>query len=256
MISINNIFNFLMKAYVKHLKSVFTFLMVRIMSAVNLAAFGPPCLLIGLHVSMDRWRIARGGSAAARSRRRVGRDACRYRSVSVSADAVYKRAADEPHQVPAGVAPELPRGGGPRADKNTCADVDTSSCVDRATFRERSDEPTRSLSPGAPTLVRRRGDHNSISEPFSWNKSNEMEKSAGTMAWEYAVFVLFVCATTAGPLWRRRRRPDEKAGAGAAAGDAERSRKREYVFAGGVSTMAMLLSVSRGTLGVRSFLGE
>ncbi|XP_032523465.2 sodium-coupled monocarboxylate transporter 2 [Danaus plexippus] len=67
----------------------------------------------------------------------------------------------------------------------------------------------------------------------------------GLLAWECVVFALFVCASSCFPLWQRKR--DAAAG-----GDA----KRAYIFAGGgVSTLSMILSVSRGTLGVRSFLG-
>ncbi|XP_045780748.1 sodium-coupled monocarboxylate transporter 1 isoform X2 [Maniola jurtina] len=67
----------------------------------------------------------------------------------------------------------------------------------------------------------------------------------GWLAWECVVFALFVCASSCAPLWPRRR--DAAAGADA---------KRAYIFAGGgVSTLAMILSVARGTLGVRSFLG-
>ncbi|XP_026487150.1 sodium-coupled monocarboxylate transporter 2 [Vanessa tameamea] len=69
--------------------------------------------------------------------------------------------------------------------------------------------------------------------------------NTGWLVWECLVFGLFVCATSCAPLWRRKR--DAAAG-----GDA----KRAYIFAGGgVSTLSMILSVSRGTLGVRSFLG-
>ncbi|XP_028037030.1 sodium-coupled monocarboxylate transporter 1 [Bombyx mandarina] len=67
----------------------------------------------------------------------------------------------------------------------------------------------------------------------------------GWLAWECIVFAMFVCSTSCAPLWRRRR--DAAAGGSA---------KRAYIFAGtGVSTLAMILSVARGTLGVRSFLG-
>lgn len=69
--------------------------------------------------------------------------------------------------------------------------------------------------------------------------------NTGWLAWECIVFALFVCATSCAPLWRRKR--DAAAG-----GDV----KRAYIFAGGgVSTISMILSVARGTLGVRSFLG-
>lgn len=54
-----------------------------------------------------------------------------------------------------------------------------------------------------------------------------------------------MCATSCAPLWGRKK--DAAAG-----GDV----KRAYIFAGGgVSTLSMILSVARGTLGVRSFLG-
>ncbi|XP_026729219.1 sodium-coupled monocarboxylate transporter 1 [Trichoplusia ni] len=69
--------------------------------------------------------------------------------------------------------------------------------------------------------------------------------NSGWLAWECIVFGLFVCASSCAPLWRRRR--DASAGGSA---------KQAYIFAGGgVSTLAMILSVARGTLGVRSFLG-
>ncbi|KAJ2940557.1 hypothetical protein O0L34_g6492 [Tuta absoluta] len=69
--------------------------------------------------------------------------------------------------------------------------------------------------------------------------------NSGWLAWECIVFAMFVCASSLAPLWRRR--TDASAPGGA---------KRAYIFAGGgVSTLAMILSVSRGTLGVRSFLG-
>lgn len=70
--------------------------------------------------------------------------------------------------------------------------------------------------------------------------------NTGWLAWECIVFAVFVCATSCAPLWRRRK--DAAAGGSA---------KRAYIFAGGgVSTLAMILSVARGTLGVRSFLGK
>ncbi|CAH0597779.1 unnamed protein product [Chrysodeixis includens] len=69
--------------------------------------------------------------------------------------------------------------------------------------------------------------------------------NSGWLAWECIVFGIFVCASSCAPLWRRRR--DANAGGSA---------KQAYIFAGGgVSTLAMILSVARGTLGVRSFLG-
>lgn len=83
---------------------------------------------------------------------------------------------------------------------------------------------------------------------------SEMTMSGAWLAWECAVFALFVFLTTCAPLMRRAG-PGASAGAAGATGD--EAGKRGYVFAaGGVSTLAMMLSVSRGTLGVRSFLGE
>ncbi|KAL4711556.1 hypothetical protein ACJJTC_003573 [Scirpophaga incertulas] len=69
--------------------------------------------------------------------------------------------------------------------------------------------------------------------------------NSGWLAWECIVFGVFIAATTFVPLWNRRK--DIKAGSDV---------KRAYIFAGGgVSVLAMILSVARGTLGVRSFLG-
>ncbi|VVC90125.1 unnamed protein product [Leptidea sinapis] len=70
--------------------------------------------------------------------------------------------------------------------------------------------------------------------------------NSGWLAWECIIFAVFVCASSCAPLWRRKK------DATAAGGNA----KRAYIFAGGgVSILSMMLSVSRGTLGVRSFLG-
>ncbi|XP_028165675.1 sodium-coupled monocarboxylate transporter 1 isoform X3 [Ostrinia furnacalis] len=70
--------------------------------------------------------------------------------------------------------------------------------------------------------------------------------NSGWLAWECIVFGVFIAATSCVPLWQRRRDASEAGG----------SAKRAYIFAGGgVSVIAMILSVARGTLGVRSFLG-
>ncbi|XP_060807064.1 sodium-coupled monocarboxylate transporter 2 [Amyelois transitella] len=69
---------------------------------------------------------------------------------------------------------------------------------------------------------------------------------SGWLAWECIVFAIFICATSCLPLWRRRKDAKEPGV----------SAKTAYIFAGGgVSVLAMILSVARGTLGVRSFLG-
>ncbi|XP_045506611.1 sodium-coupled monocarboxylate transporter 1 [Colias croceus] len=69
--------------------------------------------------------------------------------------------------------------------------------------------------------------------------------NTGWLVWECVVFGIFVFASSFAPLWKRKK--DAKAGGNA---------KRAYIFAGGgVSVLAMVLSVARGTLGVRLFLG-
>lgn len=61
---------------------------------------------------------------------------------------------------------------------------------------------------------------------------------------DYALFFAFLIGSTLYPLWEglRRKNNDTKA---------------SYVFASGqVSVFAMMLSIARGTLGVRAFLGK
>lgn len=61
---------------------------------------------------------------------------------------------------------------------------------------------------------------------------------------DYALFFAFLIGSTLYPLWGglRRNKKDTKA---------------NYVFASGqVSVFAMMLSIARGTLGVRAFLGK
>lgn len=69
-------------------------------------------------------------------------------------------------------------------------------------------------------------------------------KDAGSMVWDYLVFLIFIVATTFVAVYNRSG-PKEKT-------------KADYVFATGqkVSMAAMMLSIARGTLGVRSFLGK
>ncbi|XP_026753189.2 sodium-coupled monocarboxylate transporter 2 [Galleria mellonella] len=70
--------------------------------------------------------------------------------------------------------------------------------------------------------------------------------NSGWLAWECIVFAVFICASSCLPLWKRRKDTKEAGG----------NAKQAYIFAGGgVSLLAMILSVARGTLGVRSFLG-
>ncbi|XP_066253247.1 sodium-coupled monocarboxylate transporter 1 [Euwallacea similis] len=70
-----------------------------------------------------------------------------------------------------------------------------------------------------------------------------MSKDNNSMIWDYLVFVIFVIASSFVAIYSRFFGPKEKT-------------KADYVFAAGkVSMFAMMLSIARGTLGVRSFLG-
>lgn len=71
-----------------------------------------------------------------------------------------------------------------------------------------------------------------------------MAKDYSTLGWDYAMFVAFIAFSTVAPLWSRLR-GKKKAGG-----------KADYVFAtGSVSVLAMMLSIARGTLGIRAVLG-
>ncbi|XP_049823231.1 sodium-coupled monocarboxylate transporter 1 [Aethina tumida] len=70
-----------------------------------------------------------------------------------------------------------------------------------------------------------------------------MSKDSSSMIWDYLVFIIFVIASSFVAVYSRFFGPKEKT-------------KADYVFAAGkVSMAAMMLSIARGTLGVRSFLG-
>ncbi|XP_050306716.1 sodium-coupled monocarboxylate transporter 1 [Anthonomus grandis grandis] len=70
-----------------------------------------------------------------------------------------------------------------------------------------------------------------------------MSKDTSSMVWDYLVFIIFVIASTFVAVYSRFFGPKERT-------------KADYVFAAGkVSMAAMMLSIARGTLGVRSFLG-
>ncbi|XP_058467266.1 sodium-coupled monocarboxylate transporter 1 isoform X2 [Malaya genurostris] len=70
-----------------------------------------------------------------------------------------------------------------------------------------------------------------------------MSRGFMDLLWDYAVFVVFIIFSTLVPLWGRF------------FGKKERT-KADYVFGVGTISMgAMMLSIARGTLGVRSFLG-
>lgn len=66
-----------------------------------------------------------------------------------------------------------------------------------------------------------------------------------SVIFDYVLFLVFLLGSTLYPLWGglRRNKKDET--------------KANYVFASGqVSIFAMMLSIARGTLGVRAFLGK
>ena len=72
-----------------------------------------------------------------------------------------------------------------------------------------------------------------------------MAKELRTLGWDYLMFVLFIAFTVFTPLWKRL------------FGKKKQHSKADYVFAtGGVSLIAVMISISRGTLGVRTVLGK
>jgi len=72
-----------------------------------------------------------------------------------------------------------------------------------------------------------------------------MAKDLSTLGWDYFMFVAFIALTVLGPLWTR------------IFGKKKQQSKADYVFAtGGVSLVAVMISIARGTLGVRSVLGK
>lgn len=79
------------------------------------------------------------------------------------------------------------------------------------------------------------------------NSISQMKKSFGELTWDYVVFGILVVITTVVPLLGRYIGKKK-----------ETSAKADYIFAAGssISMVSMMLSVARGTLGVRSFLGE
>jgi solute carrier family 5 (sodium-coupled monocarboxylate transporter), member 8/12 len=74
-----------------------------------------------------------------------------------------------------------------------------------------------------------------------------MPKEFKEAIWDYIVFVIVVLITTVVPLWGRFFGKNKN----------QKRTKADYVFAtGAVSVFSMMLSIARGTLGVRSFLGK
>lgn len=75
--------------------------------------------------------------------------------------------------------------------------------------------------------------------------SSNMAKDLSTLGWDYFMFAAFIALTVLGPLWTR------------IFGKSKQRSKADYVFAtGGVSLVAVMISIARGTLGVRSVLGK
>lgn len=80
---------------------------------------------------------------------------------------------------------------------------------------------------------------------FLFNFVLQMSKAFKDLIWDYIVFIILVIVTSVVPLWGRF------------FGKKKTRTKADYVFAtGAVSVVSMMLSIARGTLGVRSFLGE
>lgn len=73
-----------------------------------------------------------------------------------------------------------------------------------------------------------------------------MAKEFKDLIWDYLVFLILIVFTVVAPLWNNIRGNNQK----------KVKSKADYVFATGkVSMFAMMLSVARGALGVRSFIG-
>ncbi|XP_049317937.1 sodium-coupled monocarboxylate transporter 1 [Bactrocera dorsalis] len=71
-----------------------------------------------------------------------------------------------------------------------------------------------------------------------------MAKELKSLGWDYFMFVVFILITIFAPLWKR------------IFGKKKERSKADYVFAtGGISIVAIMLSIARGTLGVRTVLG-
>ncbi|XP_055681231.1 sodium-coupled monocarboxylate transporter 1-like [Lutzomyia longipalpis] len=71
-----------------------------------------------------------------------------------------------------------------------------------------------------------------------------MARTLGSLTWDYIVFFVFLIFSSLVPLWSR------------IFGKTRDNTKADFVFAvGKVPILAMMLSIARGTLGVRAFLG-
>lgn len=83
------------------------------------------------------------------------------------------------------------------------------------------------------------------SSSSSHRNNSKMAKDLSTLGWDYFMFAAFIALTVLGPLWTRL------------FGKTKQRSKADYVFAtGGVSIVAVMISIARGTLGVRSVLGK
>lgn len=72
-----------------------------------------------------------------------------------------------------------------------------------------------------------------------------MSKQFSSLIWDFVVFAIFLIGSTVYPLWMD------------ISGRKGESTKANYVFATGrVTMLPMMLSIARGTLGVRAFLGN
>ncbi|XP_021713419.1 sodium-coupled monocarboxylate transporter 1 isoform X1 [Aedes aegypti] len=82
-----------------------------------------------------------------------------------------------------------------------------------------------------------------MAPPLASPSARFMARTFLDLLWDYGVFVVFIIFSTLVPLWGRFFGKKEKT-------------KADYVFGlGTISMGAMMLSIARGTLGVRSFLG-
>uniref|UniRef100_T1GYV0 Uncharacterized protein n=1 Tax=Megaselia scalaris TaxID=36166 RepID=T1GYV0_MEGSC len=86
-----------------------------------------------------------------------------------------------------------------------------------------------------------------------------MARDFKTLLWDYIVFVLFILLSTLLPFWSKICGYLRTKGGGDAALATQTQngggKKADFVFAtGSVSLLAIMLSIARGTLGIRSVL--
>lgn len=85
-----------------------------------------------------------------------------------------------------------------------------------------------------------------------------MAREFNTLLWDYIVFVFFILLSTLLPFWSRiYGYIKRKCCGGARTTEKSGGKKADFVFAtGSVSLLAIMLSIARGTLGIRSVLGK